>query len=62
MYHCIKIICVDTDCLAASCREIVILTWVSRQSNWIETKTLSSVDVQLTVTCAFKQNESSSGH
>ncbi|ESZ04860.1 hypothetical protein X737_35890 [Mesorhizobium sp. L48C026A00] len=41
----IEIVSIDTDCLNVFRRKIVVPSWISRQSNWMKTKTLSRLDV-----------------
>ncbi len=45
----LKIVGIDTDGLAAFCRKIVVLSWISRQGNWMKTKTLGRSDVERTI-------------
>ncbi|ESW77285.1 hypothetical protein X770_32885 [Mesorhizobium sp. LSJC269B00] len=46
----VQIVCVETDCLIPFCREILVLSWTSRQGNWMKAKTLGRLDKQQTIT------------
>ncbi|ESY65867.1 hypothetical protein X742_20190 [Mesorhizobium sp. LNHC232B00] len=60
----IEIVCIDTDCLNVFRREIIVLSWISRQGNWMKAKTLGRLDVPQTITpwMAFDQDERPSCH
>ncbi|ESY10642.1 hypothetical protein X751_30995 [Mesorhizobium sp. LNJC395A00] len=59
----IEIVCIDTNGLKPPRRNIVVLSWISRQGNWMKTKTQGHFDVKRTIVPrTFKQDKRSSCH
>ncbi|ESX08935.1 hypothetical protein X766_33925 [Mesorhizobium sp. LSJC255A00] len=57
----IEILSIDPDGLNAFRRKIVVLSWISRQGNWMKSKTLGRFNVEWTTSpMTFDQDECSS--